>query len=150
MQLRVLASSLLAAPLVLIAAGPAHALCSLVVLTSGTLALSSDGQRLGSTEAGGLPATFTVASVGASTLTISSPSLVQAPAAHSQAGDTFEVAYQGAGVLASASQSYTTGTTSVAVPNLIGTVVVTVNNRITNNGGFAPGSYRTRTVVTCS
>lgn len=137
--------------LVGLAAGPAEAgICTLVVLTPGTLAHSATGTRLGSEEAGGLPATMTVGSIGASTLTIGAPAIVQAPSGHPLGGDLVEIAYFGTGLLASANQPYTDGQTSVPVPNLTGVVAVTFNNRITNAGGFSSGTYQTRTVVTCS
>jgi hypothetical protein len=136
--------------LFVLAASPAHALCSLVVLTPGTLGLSADGDRIGSQETGGLPATITVGSVGASTLTVAAPAVIQYPAGHNTASDLAEVAYQGVGLLASVSQGYTSVQTQSAIPNLIGVVAVTFHNRVTNTQGFEPGTYQTRTVVTCS
>jgi hypothetical protein len=136
--------------LFLLAANPAQALCSLVVLTPGTLGLSADGDRIGSQETGGLPATITVGSVGASTLTVAAPTVIQSPAGHNTGADLVEVAYQGAGLLAAVSQGYTSVQTQNAIPNLIGVVAVTFHNRVTNSSGFEPGTYQTRTVVTCS
>ena len=137
--------------LFVLAANPAQAgICSLVVLTNGTLALSADGNRIGSQETGGLPATITVGSIGASTLTIAAPTVIQSPAGHNTGADLVEVAYQGVGLLASVSHAYTSAQTQAAIPNLIGVVAVTFNNRVTNSSGFGPGTYQTRTVVTCS
>ena len=137
--------------LLVLAASPAQAgICALVVLTPGTLALSADGNRIGSEEAGAISATMTVGSIGASTMTVSAPTIIQSPPGHNTGGDLVEVAYRGAGVLASANQPYTSAQTTVPVPNMVGVVVVTFDNRVTNTSGFAPGTYQTRTVVTCS
>jgi hypothetical protein len=149
MQLR-RSAILMLLPLAL-AAGPAQAgICTLLVLTPGTLALSPDGTRLGSTETGGIAATMTVTSIGSSTLTVGAPAVIQAPAGHATGSDLVEVAYVGAGLLAGANQSYTAAQTAVAVPNIVSAVVLTINNRITNMTGFKAGTYQTRTVVTCS
>jgi hypothetical protein len=124
-------------------------ICTLLVLTPGTLALSADGTRIGSEEPGGLPATMTVASIGASTLTVSAPTVIQAPAGHSGGADLPEVAYRGTGLLGGVNQPYTSVQTVVAVPNTAA-VAVTIDNRVTNGSGFSAGTYQTRTVITCS
>ena len=124
--------------------------CVLLVLTGGTLGLSGDGTRLGSQEAGGLPSTFTVTSIGSSVVSVAAPTLTQSPAGYSPGSQQLEVAYSGTGVLASVSQAYTPSASAFAVPNLFSAVAVTVQNRISNAVGFAAGSYATRTVVTCS
>jgi hypothetical protein len=137
--------------LLVLAANPAQAgICTLLVLTPGTLAMSADGNRLGSEELGGLPATMTVGSVGASTLTFGAPTVTQSPAGHNPGGDLAEVSYSSVGVLAAVNHGYTSTQTQFPIPNIIGVVAVTLHNRVTNASGFGPGTYQTRTVVTCS
>ena len=150
MQLIRRGSSLIAL-LLMLAVSPAEAgICSLVVLTPGTLALSGDGNQIGSEEAGGISATMSVGSIGASTMTVSAPTVIQSPPGHNAGSDLVEVAYQGSGVLSSTSQPYTAAQTQVSIPNLIGVEVFTIDNRVTNTTGFEAGTYQTRTVITCS
>ena len=147
MQLKALAI----AALLLGAASPASAgICTLVVVNSGALGLSSDGAHLGSDENRGLAATVSVMSIGPSTLTVSAPSLTQYPGGYNPSDLALEVAYRGTGALASVSQPYTMTQTSVPVPNLLQEILLTLDNRITTPTGFAAGTYQTRTVVTCS
>lgn len=151
MQLMRRIAPIAAMVLAVLTTSPAEAgICTLLVLTSGTLALSPDGTRLGSEEPGGLSATMTVGSIGASTLTVAAPTVIQSPAGHNGGSDLVEVAYQGTGLLGSANQSYTSAQTAVAVPNIVSAVPVTIDNRVTNAAGFTAGTYQTRTVVTCS
>lgn len=135
----------------LLCASPAAAgICTLTLGTGGALALSGDGTHLGSDQPGGIPAVITVASIGESTLTVSSPALIQYPAGFNPSALAFEVAYRGSGVLAGIDQPFTTSQTSIAIPNLISAVLLTIDNRITTASGLSAGTYQTRTVVTCS
>lgn len=141
-----------AALLLVLAASPAQAgICALVVLTNGTLRLSGDGLRLGSEEPGAVSATMTVGSIGASTMTVSPPTLTQSPPGHT-GSNLVEVSYRGSGLLNAINQGYTSAQTQAPIQNLgIGAVeVITINNRVTNTSGFTSGSYETRTVITCS
>lgn len=127
--------------------------CSLALGTGGTLALSGDATRLASTEPGGIAATFTVLnlSLTAATVTVSAPQWVGYPAGFNVGAAQLAVAYTGSGVLGGVSQGYTGGNTQFNVPGLLSlAVLITVNNRISSAGGFASGTYSTRTVVTCS
>lgn len=144
---------LLAAALACAALGVSPALagnCTLMLQSVGTLALSAEGARLGSEEAGGTSAVLSISSDGSSTLTVDAPTLSQYPAGFNPAGLTVEVAYRGSDVLSSAVQAYTASQTTVDVPNLISPVDLTINNRIVTTTGLAAGSYKTHTVVTCS
>ena len=148
MQLRTLPLGLLAW-----AAGLAPAAaCSLALGVGGTLALSADGARLGSDEAGGRAATFIVANLlgSAATLTVSPPVIASSPPGFNVGTARLFVAYSGVGLLASARQSYTSAQTAFGVPRGLAAVTMTVNNRVANVSGFASGTYQTRTVVTCS
>ena len=130
---------------------PARAgICTLIVTTPGVLALSANGTQMSSDQLGGTASLMTVASVGTSTLTVGAPTVTQSPGGYNQSGQVVEVSYQGAGLLSGANQSYTTGQTTVPVPNIVSAVVLTINNRVTNSAGFPNGTYQTRTVVTCS
>ncbi len=136
----------------LIGTGDASA-CSLSLGTGGTLALSGDATRLASTEPGGIAATFTVLnlSLGAATATVSPPQWVAYPPGFNVGAAQLAVAYTGSGLLAGVSQGYTGGSTQFNVPGLLSlAVVMSVNNRISSAGGFASGTYSTRTTVTCS
>ena len=54
-------------------------------------------------------------------------------------------------MLADVSQAYTGGNTQFNVPGLQSVaVLMTLDNRISSAGGFASGTYGTRTIVTCS
>jgi hypothetical protein len=134
-----------------LAAGPAQAAsCTLLPLLSGTLTLSADGQRMGSEEGGGLPATISITTIGGATVTVSAPVLYEYPVDYSASGDLLEVAYTGVGLLSGANQTYTSQATNFAAPSLITPVVLTVQNRVTTASGFESGTYRTRTTITCS
>ena len=145
----------LTAPIVLAAlclgTAPAEAAsCTLLPLVSGTLALSTDMTRLGSQEGGGLPATISITTLGGATVTVSAPVLYEHPVDYNPSGDLLEVAYSGVGLLSGANQAYTSQATNFAAPSLITPVVLTVQNRVTTASGFAGGTYRTRTMITCS
>lgn len=134
----------------LCAAPATAATCTLALSTAGVLALSADAMRLASNEPGGLPAAITIASIGTNTVTVSPPSLAAYPSGFDPGGASLAVAYAGAGLLSGVMQPYTGQQTSFEVPGLIGTVILSLDNRITTSTGFAAGQYQTRTVVTCS
>jgi hypothetical protein len=140
----------LAALSLLAATVPAAAgICVLSLPTAGTLGMSADGRFLGS-EYGALPVagTLTVASIGSSTLTIDPPQWMQTAAAYHSAGELREVSYSAP--VSGGAQSYTSGSSSITVPNLVNAVILTINTRVTNSVGFSDGTYKLRTVVTCS
>jgi hypothetical protein len=128
--------------------GTVTATCALSLPSNGTLALNSTGDVLGSQVGLGTPGTVTVLSIGSNNLDIDDPVLFASPVAYNTTGQVLEVAYSGASGLAAVDQPYTSSDTSVAV-GTIAASLLTVNNRITNTNGFAPGSYTTRTVITC-
>ena len=129
---------------------PASAgICVLSLPTGGSLGLSADGLRLGS-EYGALPlaGTLTVASVGSSTLTVDPPQWTQTATHYHPVSELREVSYSSP--LSGGSHAYTSSSSSITVPNLINAVLLTINTRVTNSAGFADGTYKLRTVVTCS
>lgn len=128
----------------------AAGICVLTLDTSGALGLSGDGYRLGSQETGGASGIVLIGSIGSSTVTVSAPTLTQWPAGYNPAGLSLEVSYHGSGVISSVTQGYTTSQSNFNVPNLINTVALTLENRAVTATGFASGTYKTRTVVTCS
>lgn len=123
--------------------------CSLALGTPGLMALSADGTVLGSQETGGVAATVSVLSIGASTLTIDAPTTQAAPAGYDATNETVEVAYTGASGLGGVSQAYTSALTTVPL-STIPLSVMTVNAKVTNPDSFTDGAYTVRTVVTCS
>ena len=123
--------------------------CTLAVSNNGTLALSTDGQTLGSEETGGTPAVITVLSLGANTLTVNAPSVITSPVGYDNSGETVQVAYVGASGLSAVNQAYTDQTTNQAL-SVIPLSALTINARIQNAASFAGGAYTVRTVVTCS
>ena len=149
--MQLIRATLTAALLATASAGQPALACSIALTTPGTLKLSADGTRLGSQELGALPAALVVTSTSlfSSTLTVGAPTLSQYPGTFSSSNANVEVAYTGTG-LASFSQAYTTAQTSVTIPGILGTVLLTLNNRITTSTGFASGNYQSQTVLTCS
>jgi hypothetical protein len=134
------------------AAAPAGA-CTLTLGTGGTLALSADGSRLASSEAGGAGASLTIVNLtlGAVDVIVSPPQWAGYPAGFDAGGAELAVAYAGSGVLGAVSQPYTTATTRFTVPGLLSlAALLRLDNRISAPRGFASGTYRTRTVVTCA
>jgi hypothetical protein len=132
--------------------GTVSGVCSLALSTPGTLALSTDGSKLGSQEPGGLPALVTILSIGSATVTVDPPTRTaqaSTPVPYVATGEVIEVAYQGLAGLSGVTQAYTTSQTSFGV-NTLPLTVLQVHNRITNANGFPAGPYATRTVVTCS
>lgn len=123
--------------------------CSLGLTAPGTLALSVNGQRLGSEETGGTAATLTVLSIGSNTVTVGAPTRTASPAGYNATGETIEVAYTGQGALSAVSEPYGTASTDFDVTTAPLTNVI-FNARINNANGFEAGTYGVRTVVTCS
>lgn len=128
--------------------------CSINLPASGTLRNSMSNTVLGSQVNGNTPATVTMVLplLSGVSVTVNAPTLVQFPAGYSSALETREVAYTAAviGLIQLANQGYTTGTTGFST-GLLGsvTLTMTVHNRVNNPNGFAPGTYTTRTIVTC-
>ncbi|MEO6012661.1 MAG: hypothetical protein ABIQ30_03620 [Devosia sp.] len=145
---------LIAVPFML-CANPALA-CGIALNTSGILAPSADFTRMGSSEPGGVAATFTVSNTlfgGDFRVTVDPPVLNSAPPAGFNTGTAqYFVSYTGIGLLSFVSQGYTAGSSHFDVPGLLGAlaVVMTLHNRITNSSGLASGTYQTKTVITCS
>jgi hypothetical protein len=128
--------------------GTVMAACSILATTSGTLALSTNGDTLASDNLGGLPGTVTILSIGNSTIEVAAPTRTGQGTGYNATGEALEVAYFGLGGLAIVNQAYTTSTTSFGT-GTIAASVLTVNNRISNANGFPAGGYSTQTVVTC-
>ncbi|OEO30484.1 hypothetical protein VW23_021015 [Devosia insulae DS-56] len=86
------------------------------------------------------------------TITVDPPTLAVSPGGYNATLETREVAYSVAnvGIFPGRNQAYTTGSTSFST-GLLGAVALsmTVHNRVNNPNGFAPGTYTTRTIVTC-
>lgn len=137
----------LAAPL------PALA-CTLNVVSSGTLRNSLDNTVLGSQVNGNTPATVNVllSLLEGPTITVDPPTLVQSPGGYNAGLETRAVSYtaNSLGLFPGANQPYTSSSTSFAT-GVLGavTLTMTLHNRVSNANGFPPGTYTTRTVVTC-
>ncbi len=139
-----------------LAASPAFA-CSVsasLIPAQGTLTLSADDTTLASDNPGGASVLVTVTNNpltdGAYTISITAPTLVTSPNGFSPTA--LETSYLAVpvGVQLPVTQGYTTSNTSFPNLRLTTAVAITLNNRITATGGFRPGSYSTRTTVTCS
>lgn len=153
MQLRRTIALAVACGAVLCGTADAASACTLVLpLTNGVLKLSANGQRLGSDEFGGVPATVQISGsvFGSDVVTVTPPDLVSSPPGYNPAGDVRQVSYRGTGVLWSVNQPYTPLATSFPISAAAGLVVLTIDNRVEQPAGFASGTYQTRTVVTCS
>ena len=120
--------------------------CVLSLGTGGALGTSSDGgTKIGSEETGGAAAGITVISTGGRpTITVGAPTLSQKPGAYA-GSPTVSVRYTSTG---GANQPYTSGSTSYTSTNLLGDTL-TINARAVDSDGFAAGSYRIQTQVTC-
>ncbi|MBN9362188.1 MULTISPECIES: hypothetical protein [unclassified Devosia] len=146
----ILAAAALSVPL------PGYA-CSINLTSAGTLRPSDDNKTLGSEVKGNTPGTVTsILSLldGTATIEVSSPTRIQTPGGYNASAETLQVAYNAAAVLGlfpGASQSYTSSTTSFQATGVLAglSFSITLHNRILNPNGFAPGTYTTRTVVTC-
>lgn len=132
-------------------AQPAAA-CSIIAATGGGLAQvpGSDGHQLASGAGLALSGTVSILSLGPGTVRVDAPSIVNPPPGFAAGAALAEVAYRGAGLIGSVSQSYTASQTQFGVPNTpLNAVVLTLDNRITSPTGFTGGTYQTTTVVTC-
>lgn len=131
--------------------------CSINLTSGGTLRPSTDNKTLGSEVNGSTPGVVTsILSLldGTATIEVSPPTRIQTPAGYNASAETLQVAYNAAAVLGlfpGASHSYTSSTSSFQATGLLAglTFTITLHNRILNPNGFAPGTYTTRTVVTC-
>jgi len=134
---------------------PAEA-CSISLTTGGALRPSQDNKTLGSEVNGTTPATLTsILSLldGAVSIDVSAPTRIQTPGGYDASAEALQVAYVAPSVLGlfgGATQGYTSSATTFRA-GLLGalTFTITLHNRILNPNGFAPGTYTTRTVVTC-
>lgn len=130
--------------------------CSIALTTGGSMRPSDDNKTLGSEVKGTTPATLTsVLGVldGVVSVEVSAPTRIQTPAGYNASAESLEVAYVAPSILGlfgGATQGYTSSTTTFSA-GLLGAVTftITLHNRILNPNGFAPGTYTTRTVVTC-
>lgn len=128
--------------------------CTINLPTPGTLRNSMSNTVLGSQVNGSTPATVTMILpvLQGVTVQVSPPSMAQSPGGYNAAAETREVAYTAAviGLIQLANQPYTTTTTGFST-GILGsvTLTMTLHNRVTNSNGFAPGTYTTRTIVTC-
>lgn len=120
--------------------------CVLTLGANGTLGTSNDGgTRIGSEETGGSAAGLTiVATGGRPTITVGAPTLSQKPSAYT-GSPAVTVRYTSTG---GANQAYTAGSTSYTSSNLLGDSL-SINARAVDIDGFAAGSYRIQTQVTC-
>lgn len=137
----------------LLAPLPAFA-CTLNLTSSGALRNSLDNTVLGSQVNGNTPATVTIllSLLEGPTITVDPPTVVQSPPGYNAGLETREVAYSaaGLGLFPGVNRPYTTSSTSFSTGVLgLVTLTMTLNNRVNNANGFAPGTYTTRTVVTC-
>ncbi len=127
------------------------AVCVLLPLITGQLGPpTSNDTQLSSEDQGGRQATFTVAVVGSSTITVSAPDVVY-NGQHPHSGDTPAIKYTATGLLGvKKQQPYTALASTFGISTLDGTVTATVDGKINNSSGFPQGDYTLRTVVTCS
>jgi hypothetical protein len=135
--------------ILLVPAAPAAG-CSLVLGLGGTLALSPDATRLASDEAGGLAKTVTIANLTLedATISVGAPTLYEHPAGFDAPGASVAISYSS--LLSGGLHAYTSGASSFSIGALTVATILTVHSRITSPAGFAAGTYRTRTVLTCS
>lgn len=128
--------------------------CTISLQSNGALRNSADNLTLGSQVNGSTPATLTtlLPLLSGVTIDVGAPTLVQAPGGYNASGQNLQVAYTASviGLIQLADQGYTSSPTSFPT-GLLGAVTVTMvlHNRLTNPSGFAPGTYTTRTLVTC-
>jgi hypothetical protein len=131
--------------------------CSLTLQSPGFLRASDDNTVLGSEVKGTTPATLTTLLTlldGTATIEIAPPTRVQTPPGYNASAEILQVAYQSGAILGlfpGASHPYTSAATSFQATGILAGLSITIqlNNRILNSNGFAPGTYTTRTVVTC-
>src|SRR3569833_1488162 len=117
--------------------------CSLAVLSPGSMTLSSVGKTLGSDQLLGIPATVTVLSLGSNTVTLSAPTLTASPGGYG-GGETVQMSYSGL-----ASHAYTTQQQTISL-GIIPITDLIINMQVINAAGFIQGTYKAKTVLTCS
>ena len=117
--------------------------CTLAVPTPGTMTLSGDGKTLGSDQSLGLPATVTVLSLGGNSVTLAAPTLTDSPNGYG-GGETVQMSYSGL-----ASHAYTTQQQTFSLGILPLTSLI-INMQVINASGFIQGTYKAKTVLTCS
>ena len=117
--------------------------CTLAVPTPGTMTLSGDGKTLGSDQSLGVPATVTVLSLGSNSVTLAAPTLTDSPVGYG-GGETVQMSYSGL-----ASHAYTTAQQSIPLGILPLTSLI-INMQVINTAGFVQGTYKAKTVLTCS
>ena len=117
--------------------------CTLAVPTPGTMTLSGDGKTLGSDQSLGVPATVTVLSLGGNSVTLAAPTLTNSPIGYG-GGETVQMSYSGL-----ASHAYTTQQQTFSLGILPLTSLI-INMQVLNNSGFIQGTYKAKTVLTCS
>ncbi|OJX19484.1 MAG: hypothetical protein BGO82_07070 [Devosia sp. 67-54] len=117
--------------------------CTLAVPTPGIMTLSGDGKTLGSDQTLGVPATVTVVSLGSNSVTLAAPTLTDAPSGYA-GGETVQMSYSGL-----ASHAYTSQQQSFALGILPLTNLI-INMQVLNPNGFVQGTYKAKTVLTCS
>ena len=117
--------------------------CTLAVPTPGTMTLSSDGKTLGSDQPLGIPATVTVVSLGSNTVTLAAPTLTESPGGYA-GGETVQMSYSGL-----ASHAYTSQQQTISLGILPLTSLI-INMQVINAAGFIQGTYKAKTVLTCS
>lgn len=119
--------------------------CIIALATPGVMTLSSSGTILGTDQTLGVPATVTVVSIGANTISLDEPELLTHPGAYTPSNETVEMNYTGLAnhpLFSSLGLQFDLGL--VSLTNLF------VNLRISDPDGFAQGTYTARTVLTCS
>ncbi len=119
--------------------------CTVVLATPGILGTSANGTVLSTKEGLGVPATVTILSIGANTVSLSAPTLLTHPGDYTPGGETLEIAYTG---LASHPLFSATGLNFVL--GLLPLSSLFVDLKITNASGFEQGTYTAKTVLTCS
>jgi hypothetical protein len=119
--------------------------CTVVLAAPGILGTSADGTVISTDEGLGVPATVTILSIGANTVSLDAPTLLTHPGDYTPGGETLEIAYTG---LASHPLFSSTGLDFVL--GLLPLSELFVDLRITNPNGFEQGTYTARTVLTCS
>ncbi|MEP7241334.1 MAG: hypothetical protein ABI697_10655 [Devosia sp.] len=125
--------------------GDVSGLCALSLPTQGGLVLDSNGDL---TSSGTLPGTVTILSVGSNSLSITPPVWVQPAAGYVAGTEHFLVSWLGLAGLGISAQGYT----ETPAPITIATApisILTVNAKVTNSSGFAPGTYKLKVTVTC-
>lgn len=128
--------------------------CTLSSPNNGSLALSTDGQTLGSEESGGSSGSIAILSAGSNTITVEDDdgdagAYLQAKPVAYLGTPAISVKYSGAGGLNTVDQDYTTASTSFAV-GVIPLSVLTLHAKAVDAASFPAGTYTIRTIITCA